>query len=90
MFSGIGLSAIPVIIHSLIADYYEPSERGAGFGWVGFGMALGGVFGALYGENQHDKFGIEGWKLVFFVVGGIGSVFCIILSQNSLLEDLNC
>ena len=91
IIAGAGLGAIPPITHSLVADYYPPDERGAAFGWVGFAMALGGVFGAVFGANvAHEKtinngiINIDGWRLVFLAVAVIG--FLTLLLVASIIE----
>ena len=91
IIAGAGLGAIPPITHSLVADYYPPDERGSAFGWVGFAMALGGVFGAVFGANiAHEKtinngfINIDGWRLVFFAVAIIG--FLTLLLVQSIIE----
>ena len=54
-------------------------------------MALGGVFGAVFGANMaHEKtinngfINIDGWRLVFFAVAIIG--FLTLLLVQSIIE----
>ena len=49
--NGIGLSLVIPTGQSLIADYYQASNRGKAFGALYLTGSLGGMFGSMYATN---------------------------------------
>ncbi|KAL0030933.1 hypothetical protein WJX79_002316 [Trebouxia sp. C0005] len=71
--NGIGLSLVIPTGQSLIADYYQASNRGKAFGALYLTGSLGGMFGSLYATNLGSTtvFGWEGWRFVFLSVAAV-------------------
>lgn len=70
--AGVGLAAVLPIVHSLVADFYEPEERGFAFGWLGFAEIIGGVVGVFFATNVGVMalvMGMHGWRFTFAVTG---------------------
>lgn len=68
--TGIGLAVIIPTAESLITDYFFEDERGIAFGWLGLTAVIGAILGTLFATaiGSDVFFGIDGWRLVFFVV----------------------
>ena len=68
LLTGIGMAAIPPSRIATIADIFPPEQRGKAIGWLisagGFGIAFGIPVVALLAE-------VGGWRLPFYVVGGL-------------------
>ena len=73
VFNGIGLSLIVPSVQSLIADMYEPSQRGRAFGALYMISSLGSMmFGFFATSIGGTKVGaLAGWRFAFVVVGGV-------------------
>lgn len=73
---GIGEAACSPPAHSLLSDYFPPTQRGTALSIFSLGVPIGIMIGYLTGGwvNQHF-----GWRSAFFVVGLPGVVLAVIV-----------
>lgn len=63
---GVGEAGCSPPAHSLIADYYPPSERASALSIYALGIPIGSLLGLLAGGWVAEFYG---WRTAFFVVG---------------------
>jgi MFS family permease len=81
---GVGEAGCSPPAHSMISDYFPPTERGRAFGIYSLGIPIGGSFGVLAGGWINEWFD---WRTAFLVVG-LPGVALAILSQLTLREPV--
>ena len=73
--SGMGRAVITPTHNSLMSDYYPPEVRADVFGFHAIGLALGALFGPVFGGLLAHYYG---WRLPFFVFTVPTIVFVIL------------
>lgn len=63
---GVGEAGCLPTSHSLISDYFPPSQRTTALALFGLGLPLGGLGGMILGGMIVDSFG---WREAFFLLG---------------------
>ncbi|KAK9820962.1 hypothetical protein WJX81_000269, partial [Elliptochloris bilobata] len=78
--NGVGLALVMPACQSLIADLYDPQQRGRAFGVIMTVAALGAMLGTFFATSIGASWvaGIEGWRLAFYVVAGISGATCLL------------
>jgi MFS family permease len=72
---GIGEAGCSPPSHSLLADYYPPSERSRGFAIFALGTPLGSSLGVLIGGIINHYYG---WRVAFLAVGIPGLLMALV------------
>ena len=73
---GVGEAGSSPPSHSMIADMYQPAERGTAMGVFASGANLGLLLGFLVGGWVNQWYG---WRVAFYVVGVPGLVLAVIV-----------
>jgi MFS family permease len=74
---GVGEAGCSPPAHSLIADYFSPSQRSTALAIYSLGIPIGAALGNLIGGFVNVSLG---WREAFFVVGLPGILFAIIVA----------
>lgn len=83
--SAIGAGAFVPIGFSILADSYEPKERGGKYGLMQFGMIIGSGAGIIFGGLLGNYAGPLGWRLAY-AFGGILGFLAIIGYYTSAID----
>lgn len=83
--SAIGAGAFIPIGFSILADSYEPKERGSKYGLMSFGMIIGSGAGIIFGGLLGNYVGPLGWRLAY-ALGGILGILAIISYYTSAID----
>jgi MFS family permease len=73
---GVGEAGCSPPAHSLIADYFPPRQRSTALAIYSLGIPLGAGLGYLIGGYINE---FLGWREAFYVVGGPGVLFALLL-----------
>lgn len=73
---GVGEAGCSPPAHSLIADYYPPSERASALSIYSLGISMGSLLGLLAGGWVAEFYG---WRTAFLVVGIPGVLLAVVL-----------
>lgn len=73
---GVGEAGLSPPAHSLISDYYEPTQRGMALSIYALGIPFGVMFGAVAGGWLADHFS---WRMAFLVVGLPGLIVALMV-----------
>ncbi|KAK9838092.1 hypothetical protein WJX81_000768 [Elliptochloris bilobata] len=78
--NGLGLALVIPATQSLVADLYPPEARGRAFGFLLLFSGMGGFAGFLATSLGGQRpYGIEGWRVVFYIVAAVSAVVgCIV------------
>ncbi len=85
VISAIGAGAFVPIGFSILADSFEPKERGSKYGLMSFGMIIGGGAGIIFGGLLGNYAGPLGWRLAY-ALGGIIGILALISYYNSAID----
>jgi EmrB/QacA subfamily drug resistance transporter len=83
VIQALGGGAINPIGMAMVADVFEPKERGKAMGLWGAGVILGPVIGPTLGGYLTYVFG---WRSIFLINLPVG-IICVILALERLLND---
>lgn len=77
--NGFGLAIVIPALQSFIADSYEESRRGAGFGLLSFIGSVGGIGGGVVATIMagNEFWGIPGWRCAFIFVASLSMMIGI-------------
>tara|TARA_B100000676_G_C18061089_1_gene837818 strand:- start:1159 stop:2481 length:1323 start_codon:yes stop_codon:yes gene_type:complete len=78
---GVGEAGCSPPAHSLIADYYPPSERASALSIYALGIPIGSLLGLLAGGWVAEFYG---WRVAFLVVGVPGVLLAVVLKLTVL------
>lgn len=68
---------------AIIADYFEPKERGKAFGYVSMGWSIGGSLGIVLGGIITT---LIGWRYIFYInipIGIVGFVIALLYIKDN-------
>ncbi len=83
----LGLGSLVPAGFSMLADIYGPAERGKAIGFLN-AIGMMGIFAVALGSGAMLKaFPLEGWRMVFFIIGGI-SIFSALVMAILIKEPL--
>ncbi|MFX1445018.1 MAG: MFS transporter, partial [Promethearchaeota archaeon] len=85
VISAIGAGAFIPIGFSILADYYEPKERGSKYSLMAFGMIIGSGAGIIFGGLLGNYTGPLGWRFAY-ALGGILGILAIISYYTSAID----
>ncbi len=83
--SAIGAGAFIPIGFSILAESYEPKERGSKYGLMQFGMIVGSGAGIIFGGLLGNYAGPLGWRFAY-ALGGIIGFLAIIGYYTSAID----
>jgi len=82
-FQGLGAVFLQGNSNAIIADHFEPMERGKAFGYTSMGWSIGGSLGIVLGGIITT---FIGWRYIFYInvpVGLIGFVFALLYIKDN-------
>lgn len=83
VLQGVGAVLLQANSNAIIADYYEPIERGKAFGFVSMGWSIGGSLGIVLGGIITT---LIGWRYIFYInvpIGVVGFVIALIYIKDN-------
>jgi predicted MFS family arabinose efflux permease len=76
----LGFGALVPAGFGMLSDLYGPQERGRAIGILN-AIGMLGIFAAALGSGALiEAFPVEGWKLVFFTIGGVSILSALVMA----------
>lgn len=86
-FQGLGAVLLQGNSNAIIADHFEPMERGKAFGYTSMGWSIGGSLGIVLGGIITT---FIGWRYIFYInvpVGLIGFLFAFMYIKDNKRKE---